>query len=173
MESTVSPELYDLVARVVTTANLELVHCEFAGQKTATLRIYIDKSGGVTHEDCQIVSEQLSALLDVEDLISQHYTLEVSSPGVERGLYKPADFVRFAGQQIRLRTREAIAGRRKFQGQLLGLEGDFVKLADKIETFLIPYAIIQGAKLDVDIRALFQQAEALSQQRGQSGEDPI
>jgi ribosome maturation factor RimP len=170
MESTVNPDLYNLVVRVVSNANLELVHCEFAGQKSAALRIYIDKPGGVTHEDCQVVSEQLSVLLDVEDLIPQHYTLEVSSPGVERGLYKPEDFVKFAGQRVRLRTREAIAGRRKFQGLLIGLEGDLVKLTDKTETFLIPYAIIQGAKLDVDVRALFQQAEILSQQRSQTVE---
>ena len=94
-----------IIERVTSREGLELVHWETVGPRNNfVLRIYIDKPGGVNHGDCELVSNQVGTLLDVEDLIAEHYTLEVSSPGVERGLYKVEDYRRFAGNRVRLRT---------------------------------------------------------------------
>lgn len=113
--------------------NLELVHVELVGGRGhQILRIYIDKPGGVTHEDCVAVSEQVSVILDVEDPIPGAYTLEVSSPGLDRGLYKPADYERFAGLPTHIRLTEPLAGQRNFHGTLIGLdrEGEPAALLD-------------------------------------------
>src|SRR5215210_5442613 len=114
-----------IIERVAAREGLELVHWEMVGPRNNfVLRIFIDKPGGVNHGDCGTVSNQVGTLLDVEDLIPNKYTLEVSSPGVERGLYKRADYERFAGQRIRLKTFEPIGNQRNFRGKLLGISGD-------------------------------------------------
>ena len=113
------------------------------------LRIYIDKPGGVSHGDCEAVSNQVGTLLDVEDLLAQHYILEVSSPGIERGLYKPADYERFAGSRIKLRTLEPIDGQRNFRGKLLGLIGDNISFeADGRGQLEIPFEQIAKANIE-------------------------
>ena len=95
--------------------------CPAGGKGGGLLRIYIDKDEGISADDCQKVSYQVSGVLDVEDPIKGHYTLEVSSPGLDRLLFKPEDFERFAGQLVKLRVIYPIEGQRKFQGRLLGL----------------------------------------------------
>lgn len=118
-----------IIEQVTSSVGLELVHWEIAGPRNnQALRIFIDKEGGVTHSDCETVSHQVSALLDVEDLIADHYLLEVSSPGVDRPLYKRADYQRFAGNKVKLKTQQPIDGQRNFRGRLLGIEGDRVRL---------------------------------------------
>ncbi|HEY2931742.1 MAG TPA: ribosome maturation factor RimP [Acidobacteriota bacterium] len=115
--------LGDLINRAVEEEGYEPVHHEFlttGGQPV--LRIYIDKPGGVTLDDCQYISEKLSVLLDVEDIIPHRYTLEVSSPGLDRPLVKERDFVRFLGKRVRLKTREAIGGQRNFKGTMQRFE---------------------------------------------------
>jgi len=112
----------ELVERVVTRQNLELVHVEMAGGRQPILRVYIDKPGGVTVDDCAQVSERLSLHLDVEDYISSQYTLEVASPGLDRGLYKPADYERFAGLPAHIKLEAPLNGQRNFHGRLIGLE---------------------------------------------------
>ncbi|HKY04085.1 MAG TPA: ribosome maturation factor RimP, partial [Blastocatellia bacterium] len=115
------------------------------------LRIYIDKPGGVNHGDCELVSNQVGTLLDVEDLIADHYTLEVSSPGVERGLYKPEDYQRFAGNRVRLRTAEPINGQRNFRGKLIGIDRNTVTLdADGLGQIEIPYERIVKANIEYE-----------------------
>jgi ribosome maturation factor RimP len=115
------------------------------------LRIYIDKPGGVNHGDCEVVSHQVGTLLDVEDLIPNQYTLEVSSPGVERGLYKRADYERFAGNRVKLKSSEAINGQRNFRGKLLGIDGDTVSLeADGVGQIEIPYERIVKANIEYE-----------------------
>src|SRR5262245_45877091 len=104
-----------IIERVVAREGLELVHWEMLGPPNKfLLRIYIDKQGGVSHADCGSVSNQIGVLLDVEDLIPHRYTLEVSSPGIERGLYKPGDYERFRGRRIKLKTVNPINGQRTF-----------------------------------------------------------
>ncbi|AGL01288.1 ribosome maturation factor RimP [Desulfoscipio gibsoniae] len=92
------------------------------------LRIFIDKPAGVGLEDCQLVSENIDPLLDEHDPIPHAYTLEVSSPGLDRPLNKPADFARFAGEQIKLTTFNPVEGRRKFKGKIIAAEDRSVTL---------------------------------------------
>jgi ribosome maturation factor RimP len=111
---------------------LELVHTEVAGpDQKPIVRIFIDKPDGVTHADCSDMSLQVGTVLDVEDFIHSAYTLEVSSPGLERGLYKKSDYERFAGNQVKLRTQRPVNGQRNFRGRLLGMDGDNVLFDDR------------------------------------------
>jgi len=92
----------------------------------ATLRLYIDKDDGVTVDDCERVSHQVSGILDVQDPIPGHYTLEVSSPGLDRPLFTPAHYDRFAGREVCLRLRSPIDGRHTFTGTLIGVRKEAV-----------------------------------------------
>lgn len=115
--------IIEIAERVAAREGLEMVHAEMTGGRgSAILRIYLDKPGGITHEDCVAVSDQVSLILDVEDPISYPYTLEVCSPGLDRGLYQPADYQRFAGLPAHIRLAEPIAGQRTFHGRLVGLD---------------------------------------------------
>jgi ribosome maturation factor RimP len=119
-----------IAERVTASQGLELVDIEFrGGGKARMLRLFIDKPGGVTHEDCAIVSREVGTILDVEDVIpGGSYTLEVSSPGLDRKLAKAADFERFAGSRVRLMTREPVEGNRHLEGRLQGLRDGRVAL---------------------------------------------
>lgn len=141
-----------IIERVTAREGLELVHWEAVGPRNNfMLRIYIDKPGGVTHADCEAVSNQVGTLLDVEDLIEHSYTLEVSSPGIERGLYKRADYERFAGSRVKLKSFEPIGGQRNFRGKLLGVNGDTVTLdADGVGTVEIPFDKIAKANIEYE-----------------------
>jgi ribosome maturation factor RimP len=119
------PRIHEIIERVATREGLELVHAEMVGShKNATLRIYIDKPGGVTLDDCATVSEQVSLILDVEDLIAYQYLLEVASPGLDRGLHKPSDYERFAGLPAHIKLTAPLNGQRNFHGTLIGLESE-------------------------------------------------
>ena len=123
------------------------------------VRVFIDKPQGVTHDDCSDVSTHLGTVLDVEDFIHASYTLEVSSPGLERGLYKRADYERFSGSDAKLKTRQPINGQRNFRGRLLGLEGDEVIFDDRTNGRVqIPLDIITKANLEVDIEDQLRRA---------------
>jgi ribosome maturation factor RimP len=139
-----------VIERVAAREGLELVHWETVGPRNNfVLRIYIDKPGGVSHGDCEAVSNQVGTLLDVEDLIANRYVLEVSSPGIERGLYKRGDYERFAGSRIKLRTFEPIDGQRNFRGKLLGLVGDNISFdADGRGQLEIPFEQIAKANIE-------------------------
>lgn len=109
-----------VVARVAASRGLEVVEVEFrGGGKARMLRVFIDKPGGVTHEDCSNVSHEVGTILDVEDAVpGGSYLLEVSSPGLDRKLVRPADFERFTGSVVKVMTREPVEGSRHFQGRL-------------------------------------------------------
>jgi len=141
-----------IIERVAAREGLELVHWEKVGPRNNfVLRIYIDKPGGVSHGDCEAVSNQVSTLLDVEDLILNRYVLEVSSPGIERGLYKLSDYERFSGNRIKVRTSEPIEGQRNFRGKLMGLVGNIVSLdADGRGQIEIPYEQIVKANIEYE-----------------------
>jgi ribosome maturation factor RimP len=119
-----------IAERVTASQGLELVELELrGGGKARMLRLFIDKPGGVTHEDCALVSRELGTILDVEDAVpGGSYTLEVSSPGLDRKLVKPADYERFAGSRVRVTTREPVDGSRHFEGRLQGLRDGRVAL---------------------------------------------
>lgn len=116
--------------RVAASQGLELVEVEFrGGGKSRMLRLFIDKPGGVTHDDCAFVSREVGTILDVEDAVpGGAYTLEVSSPGLDRKLTKPADYERFAGSRARLTTCQPVEGNRHFEGRLQGLRDGRVAL---------------------------------------------
>jgi len=140
----------EIIERVTSREGLEMVHWETVGPRNNfVLRIFIDKPGGVNHGDCETVSHQVGTLLDMEDLIPGKYTLEVSSPGIERGLYKRADYERFAGNRIKLKTDAPINGQRNFRGLLVGIIEDRVSLdADGTGMVEIPYESIVKANIE-------------------------
>ncbi len=113
-----------IAGRVAATYGVELVEAEMrGGGKARTLKITIDKPEGVTHDDCANVSREVSAILDVEDAVAGgSYTLEVSSPGLDRKLLKPEDYARFTGSRMKLMTREPVNGNRHFEGRLASFE---------------------------------------------------
>ena len=129
---------------------IELVEVELKGSGNARLlRVYIDKPGGVTHGDCELVSERMGRLLDEGDVIpGDRYTLEVSSPGVERKLAKPRDFERVVGQKIKLAVRQPVAGQMRLEGRLKELAGDVLTLETAAgEALSIPLEQVQKANL--------------------------
>src|SRR5215467_6042518 len=139
-----------IIERVAAREKVELVHWELVGPPgRSLLRIYIDKPAGVSLDDCEAVSKQVGLLLDVEDLIPSRYTLEVSSPGLERGLYKPADYSRFRGQRIKLKSLQSINGQRNFRGTLEGIEENRVRLTDdRAGSIEIAYEDVVRANLE-------------------------
>jgi len=118
-----------IAQRVAASEGLYLVDVELkGGRANPLLRVYIDKPEGVSHADCQLVSEQVSTILDVEDPFPGSYTLEVSSPGLDRKLVSASDFKHFAGRRARLVLREPVEERRVFDGRLAGFEAGRVRL---------------------------------------------
>src|SRR5436853_5643010 len=113
-------QVHAITERVAASLGVEVVELELrGGGKARMLRIFIDKPGGVTHDDCANLSREVSTILDVEDAVpGGTYTLEVSSPGLDRKLQKAADFERFTGSLVKLMTREPVNNNRHFQGRL-------------------------------------------------------
>ena len=128
--------------------DLELVYAEYRRESTGrVLRLYIDKPGGISLDDCTRVSRQLSDILDVNLETSGPYNLEVSSPGADRPLAKPEDFERFKGQTARIRTMQPINGRKNFKGLLKGITAEGVRLACDHGEAVIPLETIAIARL--------------------------
>ena len=124
-----------LILPILSGFGMELVDLEYKREgRSSALRLFIDKPGGVTLDDCADVSREVSAILEVEDPIDSAYRLEVSSPGIDRPLKKPADYSRYAGQMVKIKTRSLIDPdgrghqRKTFLGELLGLEAGVVRL---------------------------------------------
>ena len=145
--------LRDLLEPAVAALGCELVGVEYhPSGKHSLLRVYIDKPEGVTVDDCSAVSYQVSGLLDVEDPVPGQYTLEVSSPGLDRPLFQARDFERFAGQQVKLRTRFPIDGQRNFRGLLRGLHEQQVVIEEQDgKCVSLPLDQVEQARLVPDI----------------------
>jgi ribosome maturation factor RimP len=152
-QNSIAERVQELAERVAIDHGLELVHTEVAGPENKPIvRVFIDKPHGVTHDDCSDVSLHLGTILDVEDFIHASYTLEVSSPGLERGLYKRADYERFAGSDAKLKTRQPIEGQRNFRGRILAVAENDVLFEDRTNGRVrIPFDIITKANLEVDL----------------------
>lgn len=173
-QGSIEERVREIAERVATDHGLELVHAEVAGPEgKPILRIFIDKPEGVTHEDCAAISLHLGTVLDVEDFIHSAYTLEVSSPGLERGLYKRQDYERFAGRMAKMKSRVAINGQRNFRGQILGLEGEKIIFEDKTSgRITVPFEQIVKANLELDVEEEFRRAkerEMAAEAAGKSG----
>lgn len=145
-------KLRALALRILEFAGMELVHLEMKpGPGGSVVRLYIDKEGGVTLDDCAAISRRLSVELDVEDPLPDRYTLEVSSPGLDRPLVSDRDFVRFAGRNVRLSTLAPIEGQRNFQGRLAGLvDGTVRLLLEGGREIAIPREQVAKAKLEIE-----------------------
>ena len=138
----------DLVAPALEGLGYDLVRVRFGGGGPV-LQIMVERQdrSNMTVDHCAEASRTLSALLDVEDPIPQAYSLEVSSPGIDRPLTRPADFERFAGFEARVELEDDIAGQRRFRGRLEGLEGGVLKLQTDGGQAALPLAAVKSAKL--------------------------
>jgi ribosome maturation factor RimP len=181
----VDEQVKELIEQVITSAGFEFVHCEVTDEsKQRVLRVLVDHPEGMTLNHCSHLSHQIGLQLDQADLIPQTYLLEVSSPGVERGLYRLKDYQRFAGHQIKLRTSQPIDGSRNFRCTLLGVREPEASLeassgpAEPVvmisikgnrkidrKDLEIPFSWIEKAHLEVNLPDLFRVAKEKSQQR--------
>ena len=151
-----SEELSQLLEPAIADLGLELVGIEFSPNSgTSLLRVYIDEpERGITIDDCERASREISALLDVNDPVAGRYTLEVSSPGLERPLFTPAHFERFAGEQVRINVNLPIDGRRRFQGRIDAVDAERVTIDQDGKPVGIAHANIAKARLVPDYVAL-------------------
>ena len=149
MREDVAAKVEEVAQRVVQSEGLELFEVEVKGGGNARfVRIAIDKLEGVTHEDCKTVSDKVGEILEAEDVIPGHYTLEVSSPGVERKLLKPQDYTRFQGQKAKITVREEIDGKRTWEGVLAGFDGGLIALETQPgEIRQLPFDQVKKANL--------------------------
>ncbi len=149
-------EIQDLLAPTVAALGLELLGIEFAAVgKSALLRLYIDAPGRhVGIEDCEAASREVSAVLDVNDPISSEYTLEVSSPGLDRPLFSVAQFARVLGEQVKVSLRVPQDGRRRLQGKVLKAEGESVVLLVDEKELSLSHNNIEKARLVPDLVAM-------------------
>ena len=146
--ATLEQKLQELLQGSVEDLGCELwgIECQRVG-RYLTVRLFIDKEGGVTVEDCANVSRQVSAVLDVEDPIADKYNLEVSSPGLDRPLFTLNQFERYLGQEILLHLRIPVADRRKWQGQLAKIENDMITLIVDGKEQILAFGNIQKANV--------------------------
>ncbi len=142
-------DLTPLFEPVIESMGYELVGIEFVGGGShGTLRVYIDSDRGVNLDDCAAISHQISGILDVEEPIRQAYDLEISSPGIDRPLFKPADYERFAGETARIKLAVGLDGRKNFKGRLQGVtDAGSVLIEVDGENFSLPFADIARANL--------------------------
>ena len=133
-------KIADLIDPAVSALGYELLGVEFLSQgKHSLLRIYIDSEDGIGIEDCENASRQISAVLDVEDPVSSQYSLEVSSPGLDRPLFTAEQFARFAGQHVAMKLHAPAEGRRKLSGKIIAVDGQTITIG------------VDGENVDVDI----------------------
>ena len=159
---TAMAQLQDLLEPVVEAAGFQLVRLRLIGGKTKTLQIMAERSDGTMNiDDCSELSRALSTFLDEEDPIDGEYDLEVSSPGIDRPLTRITDFARWSGHEARLElAAQDVAGRKRYRGTLLGLDGNNVALEVQGERIAIPFAAIADAKLMLTDRLIEEDLKA-------------
>lgn len=141
-------QLQVILAPAVTALGYEFWGLEYLTHaRQAVLRVFIDSPNGIGVEDCAKVSRQLSAVLDVEDPITIEYTLEVSSPGMDRPLFTLEQYQRYVGENVKIRLRSPFEGRRNFSGRLVGVEADEVVMVVEDHEYLLPIEMIDKAEL--------------------------
>ena len=135
---------------------VELIDVEVATEGSrSVIRVFIDREGGVQLRDCESVSRKLGAILDVEDPVSAPYSLEVSSPGLNRRLSRPKHFAAFRGRKVRVSLSAPVEGSRNFRGVLLGSDEEGIELERDGRIFRLPYRLIRKANLEVLQEELF------------------
>lgn len=144
----VSEQIETVVGSAVAAVGYELVGAELAGPPRAPLlRVYIDAPAGVTVDDCARASHQIGGALEVENIFAGRYILEVSSPGLDRPLFRAADYARFAGEEARIRLRLPLEGRRQLTGRIGAVHEDAVEIVEAERTWLLRLDDIAGARL--------------------------
>ncbi|MAS10822.1 ribosome maturation factor RimP [Salinisphaera sp.] len=144
-----SQRLRNLLEPIVTDLGYELWHLESVGAgRSSVLRLYIDSPEGIALEDCEKVSHEVSAVLDVEDSSNSQYSLEVSSPGMDRPLVTGEHFRRFIGERARINMFAPVAGQRKFRGTILAVNGDTVDLGCDDQTYSLATGDMAKARLE-------------------------
>jgi ribosome maturation factor RimP len=157
MTTTGLPEqVENQIQRIVESEGLELVHIDYRRQgRVFLLRVDIDKEGGVNIDDCQLISQQVSTWLDVEDPIPAEFELQVSSPGLDRKFYKDSDYEKFIGRLVRVKTGKAIRGLHVIVGRLKEFDGSTVIVTDPVmkkdADYAIPLSEIKETRLEVEI----------------------
>ena len=150
-----SNRLNNLLQPLVEELGFEFVGLEHSSNpKNAVLRIYIDQENGIDLDDCSLVSREVAALLDVEDPISGHYNLEISSPGLDRPLFTPEQYAQFAGEQVKVTLFAPEEGRRKFSGRIVAVDGDRVQFQLEDTEVVLDFGNIAKAKLVPDYDGL-------------------
>jgi ribosome maturation factor RimP len=144
------------IEKIVTSEGLELVHIDYRKQgRKWLLRVDIDKEGGVTLDDCGLVSQQISTYLDVDDVVPGEFELEVSSPGLDRKFYRESDYEKFRGRLVRVKTAKAIRGLHVIVGRLKEYDGRKIVVTDpamkKDPDYEIPMSEIKETRLEVEI----------------------
>jgi ribosome maturation factor RimP len=158
MSEGVAERVSQIAARVAGEKGVEFVNTEIAGTKrNMVVRVFVDKPDGVTIDDLTAVSRAMESILDEEDFIPTAYLLEVSSPGLERGLFSLDDFRKFTGKKAKVKTNTEIAGQANFNGRIAGVDGDVVEFDDKTTGRIrLPFADISKANLRVDLSEEFK-----------------
>jgi ribosome maturation factor RimP len=142
----------NLLDPILQEKGLELADVEYAGGgRGSVLRIFIDKENGVTVEDCADISREFGFLLDLHDVIPYSYTLEVSSPGLNRALKNSRDFIRFKGKKVKVKTREDLYQRRVFIGHLIDFHDDIASVQIEGQIYHIPFYDIEKANLEFEL----------------------
>lgn len=153
----ITQRVRQIAAEVSSKDSIEVVHVETAGTKRdMVVRVFIDKLGGVTLDDCSMVSRGIEEVLDAEDLIPSRYVLEVSSPGIERELYSLADFVKFTGELAKVKTNYEINGQKNFIGIIERVDGETITIADRNSgPVSFEHSTVLKANLKIDLSKEF------------------
>jgi ribosome maturation factor RimP len=156
MSSGLSDKVEEHNQRIVESEGLELVHIDYRKQgRGYLLRVDIDKDGGVTLEDCSLISQQVSTWLDVDDPIPAEYELQVSSPGLDRKFYKSSDYQKFVGRLVRVKTSRPVRGLHVIVGRLKEFDGQTVVVTDpavkKDPDYAVPLTDIKETRLEVEL----------------------
>jgi len=152
MDATVA-RIWEIATPLAETEGMEILDIELRREGTRAgrvLRLYLDKPGGPNMDDLSRMSRELSMLLDTHDVVEGAYTLEVSSPGINRPLKRPEHFAQYVGKKVRVRTRESIEGRKSFLGPLLEVSGDRITLSQDGARREIPFALIEKSNYEHD-----------------------
>ncbi len=162
MKRLIDERIREIAAHEAAENNLELVHTQIVGtSKNLTVRVFIDKPSGVTHDDCSTLSRKLDQILDAEDFIPGNYLLEVSSPGLERELYSLNDFAKFSGSLAKVKINQAIEGQKNFRGRIGEIENDEIVFEDNTRgTIRFPYSAVAKANLEIDLEEELKRAKS-------------
>lgn len=145
-------EVRQVVEPILESQGMELVDLEYRRESQGwVLRLYIDREGGISVNDCAEASGEVGAVLEIRDLIPNPYVLEISSPGLSRPLKKREHFEKYQNRLVKIKTFEPVEGRRNFKGTLLGLEGESVCLEVEGRIYEIPFQNIAKANLEVEL----------------------